>query len=231
MSNPSPKEKIVIKLSGSIFGPNTKYTTVKRYADLLIELNDSVQPIVITGGGKIARHYIELARSLNGDEATLDALGIEVSRLNGRLLLTGLGNIGYPEIPETLEDIAVAVEFNKVVISGGLHPGQSTNATSALISEKVKASKFINATDVAGIYDKDPNTNSRARLFSELSVAECIELLSRENSQAGTYELMDIVALKVIERSKIPTIVTKADVDTLKDIILNGSTIGTKITS
>jgi uridylate kinase len=68
-------------------------------------------------------------------------------------------------------------------------------------------------------------------LFSKLSVAECIKLLSRENSQAGTYELMDIVALKVIERSKIPTVVTKADVDYLRDIIFNRSTIGTKITT
>lgn len=225
------KEKVVIKLSGSIFRPNSKYTTLQKYVNLLIEMNNKVQPIVVSGGGKIARLYIELARKLGADEASLDTLGIAVSRLNAQLLLTGLGNIGYPEIPRSLEAVAVAVESGKVVISGGLHPGQSTNATSALISEKVKASKFINATDVDGIYDKDPNRNPHARLFSKLSVAECIKLLSRENSQAGTYELMDIVALKVIERSKIPTVVTKADVDILRDIIFNHSTIGTRITS
>jgi uridylate kinase len=225
------KEKVVIKLSGSIFRPNSKYTTLQKYVNLLIEMNNKVQPIVVSGVGKIARIYIELARRLGADEASLDTLGIAVSRLNAQLLLTGLGNIGYPEIPRSLEAVAVAVESGKVVISGGLHPGQSTNATSALISEKVKASKFINATDVDGIYNKDPKRNPRARLFSKLSVAECIKLLSRENSQAGTYELMDIVALKVIERSKIPTVVTKADVDILRDIIFNRCTIGTRITS
>lgn len=225
------KEKVVIKLSGSIFRPNSKYTTLQKYVNLLIEMNNKVQPIVVSGGGKIARLYIELARKLGADEASLDTLGIAVSRLNAQLLLTGLGNIGYPDIPKSLEAVAVAAESGKVVISGGLHPGQSTNATSALISEKVKASKFINATDVDGIYDKDPNRNPHARLFSKLSVAECIKLLSRENSQAGTYELMDIVALKVIERSKIPTVVTKADVDILRDIIFNHSRIGTRITS
>ena len=72
--------------------------------------------------------------------------------------------------------------------------------------------------------------NSDARMFSELSVDKCMELLRQKNSQAGTYELMDLVALKVIHRSKIQTIVTKADIDTLKDIILNGSNIGTRIT-
>ena len=60
---------------------------------------------------------------------------------------------------------------------GGLHPGQSTNATSALIAEKVKASTFLNATDVNGIYDSDPNTNKNAKLFKEITVKECMEIL------------------------------------------------------
>lgn len=226
----SDKEKVVIKLSGSIFRPDSTHSPLRKYVDLLIELGGMVQPIVVCGGGKIARLYIDLARRLGADEATLDALGIEVSRLNARVLLTGLGNMGYPDIPTSLESVAVAVESHKLVICGGLHPGQSTNATSALISEKVRASQFINATDVNGIYDKDPNTNLRAKLFSKLSIVDCIKLLSRENSQAGTYDLMDIVALKVIQRSKIPTVVTKADVDFLRKIIINGSAIGTKIT-
>jgi uridylate kinase len=230
MSN-SNKEKVVIKLSGSIFKPNSTQTTLQRYIDLLVELNNRVQPIIVCGGGKIARFYIDLARRLKADEATLDALGIEVSRLNARVLLTGLGNLAYPEIPRSLESVAVAAESQKVVICGGLHPGQSTNATSALISEKVRAGKFINATDVDGIYNTDPNKNPDAKLYSSLSVSGCIKLLSRENSQAGTYDLMDIVALKVIERSKIATVVTKADVDVLRDIILKGSAIGTKITN
>jgi uridylate kinase len=224
------RQKIVIKLSGSIFNFKTQSATLKKYAALLIALTDKVQPIIVTGGGKIARYYIELARTLNSDEATLDALGIDVSRLNARLLLTAIGHVGYPQIPKTLDEVAIAVEFNKIVVAGGLHPGQSTNATSALISEKIGADTLINATDVPGIYDKDPSVNSDARMFSELSVDKCMELLRQKNSQAGTYELMDLVALKVIHRSKIQTIVTKADIDTLKDIILNGSNIGTRIT-
>jgi uridylate kinase len=41
---------------------------------------------------------------------------------------------------------------------------------------------------------------------------------------------MDIIALKVIERSRIPTVVTEANITTLKNIILNKSSIGTRIT-
>ena len=157
-------------------------------------------------------------------------LGINVSRLNAMLLVTALGNGTYPQIPETLEEVAIASQFNKIVITGGLYPGQSTNATSALICEKVKASRFINATDVAGIYDSDPKKNSNAKLYSDISVAQCMRLLGNEKSQAGTYELMDIIALKVIERSRIPTVVTEANITTLKDVILNISSIGTRIT-
>ena len=63
------------------------------------------------------------------------------------------------------------------MVAGGLHPGQSTNATSALIAEKVEAIRFLNATDVDGIYDSDPNTNRNAKLFREITVNECMEIL------------------------------------------------------
>jgi len=46
---------------------------------------------------------------------------------------------------------------------------------------------------------------------------------------AGTYDLMDIVALKVIERSKIPTIVIRSDVENIKMAVGNTRSIGTEI--
>ena len=100
-----------------------------------------------------------------------------------------------------------------------MHPGQSTNATSALIAETVKASKFLNATDVDGIYDSDPKTNRDAKLFKKITVKECMKILGNESSMAGTYELIDIVALKVIERSKIPTQVLRSNVNNIKHAI------------
>ena len=112
---------------------------------------------MIAGGGKIARHYINLARSLGSDEANLDIMGIEVSRLNAKLLIVALGDQAYSQVPKNLEEVAIAVASGKIVIAGGLHPGQSTNATSALIAETSKASGFVNSTDVDGIYDSDPN--------------------------------------------------------------------------
>jgi uridylate kinase len=210
-----------------VFGYETIYE-LKRYARMLSKISEKVQPIVVAGGGKLARHYISTARSLGSDEASLDILGIEVSRLNARLMIIALGDRAYPVVPEDLEQVSKAVTASRIVVTGGLHPGQSTNATAALIAEKVKASKFLNATDVNGIYDSDPNKNENAILFNEITVKRCIDLLASEDSAAGGYDLMDIVALKVIERSKIPTVVLKSDPAVIKKAISH-TAVGTQI--
>ena len=221
------KERVVIKLSGRLFGDNAA-DELKKYARMLLEISSEMQPVVVAGGGNIARHYINIARSFGSDEASLDIMGIEVSRLNARLLIAALGDNAYPAVPVDLEQVSRATDGGKIVVTGGLHPGQSTNATAALIAEKVKAKKFLNATDVDGIYDSDPNKNKGAKLFKDITVKKCLELLGAENSAAGTYDLMDIVALKVIERSKIPTVVLKSDPATIKNAIANKAT-GTRI--
>jgi uridylate kinase len=143
-------------------------------------------------------------------------------------MIIALGDQAYPVVPEDLEQVSKAVTASKIVVTGGLHPGQSTNATAALIAEKVKASKFLNATDVNGIYDSDPNKNENAILFNEITVKRCIDLLASEDSAAGGYDLMDIVALKVIERSKIPTVVLKSDPAVIKKAISH-TAVGTRI--
>jgi uridylate kinase len=221
------RERVVIKLSGRMFGDDAA-DELKKYADMLFDISNKVQPVVVAGGGKVARHYIKIARAFGSDEASLDIMGIEVSRLNARLLIAALGDHAYTSVPVDLEQVSKAAAGGKIVVTGGLHPGQSTNATAALIAEKVKAKKFLNATDVDGIYDSDPNKNKGAKLFKEITVKKCLELLGSENSAAGAYDLMDIVALKVIERSKIPTVVLKSDPATIKSAIAS-KPIGTRI--
>lgn len=228
-SNRISRERVAIKLSGSIFSEQRNEDTIKRYAEMLTDISIDVQPIVIAGGGKIARHYINLARYLGSDEASLDIMGIEVSRLNAKLLIIALGEQAYSQVPKNLEEVTIAAESGKIVIVGGLHPGQSTNATSALIAEKVRASRFLNATDVDGIYDLDPNISRNAKLLNEITVSECMEILKNGSSMAGTYDLMDIVALKVIERSKIPTKVLRSDITNIKNAIIGTHHIGTEI--
>ncbi|MEM2919462.1 MAG: UMP kinase [Candidatus Nitrosocaldus sp.] len=225
----SARDRVVIKLSGSIFDLDGIVDTIAPYASMIREMSSTVQPIIIAGGGDEARRYIDAARALGADESSQDEIGIEISRLNARLLAYAIGlDAVYPSIPRNLEEVSIAVATGRIVVAGGLHPGQSTNATSALIAERVYAKLFINATDVEGIYTADPRMHRAARLLKRVSVKELLSMLGRERFNAGTYELMDIVALKIIQRSRIPTRVVKADPNAIKEAI-HGYDVGTEI--
>ena len=221
------KKRVVIKLSGRIFSmDNAKM--LKDYASFLVKISKICQPIIIAGGGNIARHYIAHARSSGADESTLDELGIEISRLNAKLLIYALKNKAYSHPPTTLQEVRHAVDDGLIVVAGGLHPGQSTNGTAALIAEKINAEQFLNATDVDGVYDRDPNKFKNAKKFKRIELKNLRTMLVHEDSLAGGYDLMDIVALKIIERSKIKTRILQADIKTLEKAI-KGIDVGTEI--
>ena len=221
------KKRIVIKLSGQVFGmEHTK--ELKDYAAFFVKQSKICQPVLVAGGGKIARYFINHARSSGADESTLDELGIEISRLNAKLLIYALKDNAYPHPPTNLTEVKQAVDSGLIVVTGGLHPGQSTNGTAALIAEKINAAEFLNATDVDGIYDSDPNKNKKAKQFKRIELKDLRSLLVHEDSMAGGYDLMDIVALKVIERSKIKTKIIKSDIKTIEKAI-KGLSIGTEI--
>lgn len=221
------KKRVVIKLSGRIFSmDNAKM--LKDYASFLVKISKICQPIIIAGGGNIARHYIAHARSSGADESTLDELGIEISRLNAKLLIYALKDKAYSHPPTTLQEVRHAVDDGLIVVTGGLHPGQSTNGTAALIAEKINAEQFLNATDVDGVYDRDPNKFKNAKKFKQIELKNLRNMLVHEDSLAGGYDLMDIVALKIIERSKIKTRILQADIKTLEKAI-KGMDVGTEI--
>src|SRR5438445_5957778 len=137
------RKRIVIKLSGSLFRIDDP-KILKDYAIFFIRISKICQPIIIAGGGKIARHYILHARSSGADESTLDELGIEVSRLNAKLLIYAMQDKAYPHPPTNLKEVTNAADSGLIVITVGLHQGQSTNATEPLIATKVRAYIFIN---------------------------------------------------------------------------------------
>ena len=221
------KKRIVIKLSGQVFGME-RTKELKDYAAFFVKQSKICQPVLVAGGGKIARYFINHARSSGADESTLDELGIEISRLNAKLLIYALKGKAYPHPPTNLTEVKQAVDSGLIVVTGGLHPGQSTNGTAALIAEKINAAEFLNATDVDGIYDSDPNKNKKAKQFKRIELKDLRSLLVHEDSMAGGYDLMDIVALKVIERSKIKTKIIKSDIKTIEKAI-KGLSIGTEI--
>lgn len=224
-------KKIVVKLSGSLFEPvKDKHLKIRKIAQGLQKLSDEGYAIVaVAGGGKVARQFIDIGRALGADESSLDQMGIEVSRLNARLLISALKN-AYPDVPTSLEEVVKIVNNGKIVVVGGMHPGHSTNAVSALIAERIRADIFINATDVDGVYSSDPRKDKRARLLSQISTKRLTEMLMSDAMQAGTYDLVDLVALKIIQRSKVKTRIVKCSGETIIAAV-KGKPVGTLITT
>ena len=68
----------------------------------------------------------------------------------------------------------------------------------------------------------------KAKLFKKIEMKNLKKMLIHEDAVAGGYDLMDIVALKIIERSKIKTRVIKSDIKTLEKAIKGGA-VGTEI--
>lgn len=223
--------KVSVKIGGFAFGEELNTSLLKAYSDEIRRLSEEGhQLIIVAGGGKIARRYIDASRALGASEALCDELGIKVSRVNALLLISGLWDIAYRRVPRTLEEAIVAVKSGQPVIMGGLQPGQSTNAVAALAAELLNADLLINLTDVEGVYTKDPETYRDAKLLEEVTVEQLEDILLNQDLKAGGYRLMDPLALKIIRRGRIKTVIASGlNPENLRKIILNEK-IGTKIT-
>jgi len=200
--------RIVLKVGGFAFSTEEgSEPLISEYVKLLQQLVKEHQFVVVTGGGSIARIYIRLARSMRVPESLCDQLGILVSRVNARLVVDGLSDCAYPEIPTTVTDLGRFFASGKLVAMGGLQPGHSTNAVAAIAAETIKADLFVNATDVNGVYTSDPSKDTHATHLDEVHVNKLKEILAHSEMNAGGYDLMDLIALRIIQRSHIPTII------------------------
>jgi uridylate kinase len=199
--------KVVIKLGGFAFSDKTTKPIVEDYVKLFKEHVGEYQLVIVTGGGPIARVYIKAARDMGVPESQCDQLGIMISRVNARLLVDGLGEYAFPEIPQNIDELRHYFSSGKIVAMGGLTPGHSTNAVAAIAAETIKADLLINATDVEGVFTTDPSKDPEAKKLNEVALPRLMEILSKGEITAGAYDLMDPLALRIIQRSKIPTVI------------------------
>ena len=204
---------------------------LERFAKLARELHKKHQIAIVTGGGRTARKYIEPAREFGASEVFCDLIGISATRLNARLLSAAIGPEANMEPPKDHLDALKALDFEKIAVMGGTEPGHSTDAVAALFAEYMRADLFINVSDVDGIYDKDPRKNKDAKRQEKMQVDDLVDMIKNKSVGAGKYELIDILAVKVIQRSKIKTIFLSEDLDNMKNAIEGKKFVGTLIES
>lgn len=194
---------VVVKVSGKHIEPG-KPGLVAAYARVLRGLwGEGCRLAVVVGGGRVARDYIAAGRELGLSRGLLDALGIEAARLNARLLVYALGEAAYPEPPRSLWEALEAYATGRIVVAGGFQPGQSTAGVAAVLAEALGAKLLVLATTVEGVYTADPRRDPSARLLRRISYGELRRVLE-QSTEPGRYELLDPLALEVVERSGIP---------------------------
>ena len=198
--------RAVVKLGGALFRREPNVAALKEMGKVLEGfVAKGNQLVLVAGGGENARTYISAARKLGAEESTCDLLGIQITRANAELLRLALGSIASSKIPTTLSDLPHCVGSGKTVVMGGLQPGQSTNAVAALAAEITRADILVNGTDVDGVYTEDPKKNSKAKLMRSVHVDKLLNWAMSGEVFAGRYELLDPLAIKIMQRARIPT--------------------------
>ncbi len=223
--------RAVVKLGGGLFKRDPDTAALRKMAGALSAFaTEGHQLVLVAGGGQNARVYIAAARKLGADESTSDLIGIELTRANAELLRIALGSPAVSRIPTSISEVPHLVGNGKVVVLGGLQPGQSTNAVAALAAEITRANMLVNGTDVEGVYTQDPKKNPRAKLIRSVHVDKLLDWAIAGSANAGRYELLDPLALKILQRAKIPTrFVSLANPENIIEA-LRGKDIGTNVT-
>ena len=201
---------IVLSLGGSILAKNLDPDRFLKYAEVLRKISKKHTVIVVTGGGESARQYIGAARAMGADEVTCDYIGIEITRINARLLAAALGPDACPEIPTNYLEAAKAIRPGKVVVMGGVTPGQTTDAVAAILAEYLRADLLTIATSINGVYSSDPNCDPTAVKFDKISPEKLINIVMAIEMKAGSKSPVDPVAAKIIERCKLDALVMDA---------------------
>lgn len=213
--------KLVIKIGGSLLfddeGPILDY--IKNLLPVLKKVKKENQLILVVGGGKFVRNYINRAKGLKISNKNLEWVAIEILKANVRLfsLLLNLKPIF------NLEDINEKSEG----VLGGICPGRSTDANAAIAAKMIKADILIKATNVDGIYDKDPNKFKNAKKIDEISFEDLRRF--KKTGKPGAYGILDKLAVETIIKNKIKTFVINGKDPKNIIKVIEEENIGTKI--
>ena len=223
--------KIVFALGGSILVPNEiDLKFMRKFAEFVKELSEDHRIAIVVGGGKTARRRIGDARKKGANEVECDYIGIEATRENASVLAEILGDAANQKIPKDFLEAKNIWDSGKIVVMGGTEPGHSTDAVAAILAEYVDGDLILKATDVDGIYDKDPQKFKDAKMFGKLSLEKLQDMVRSLSQEAGKYELIDMVAIKILQRSKIKCIALDGrNLENMKKAVSGGKFVGTVI--
>lgn len=217
----------VISLGGSVVARAVEDGTLDDYVDVFEELQRSTDTLVIVVGAGDLKRYIDATAGFGTNEARKDLVGIAATKLHAHTLAAVLdANAVIPGGPDAVREMA---EMRDVIVVGGFIPGQSTDAVAVQCAEILDADRVVLATTTDGVYDSNPAENPEAEKFETMRYDDLLDLVAGQETAAGTYALIDVLAAKMLQRSRITTVVLDGrDPDELKRCLGNqhdGTTI------
>lgn len=200
------KPIVVISVGGSLIVPDQiDVSFLKQLKKLVYEYSHEYRFILITGGGKTARHYIQAASQVSQlTKDDLDWIGIHTTRLNAQLLRDILWRkanrfvIKHPDrVKPFKEDILVAA---------GWKPGHSTDLVAVKLAEKFKIDTVINLSNIDYVYTVDPRKDSKAKALTHIRWIDFRKMVGSK-WDPGLSAPFDPVASKLAHKLKLKVVI------------------------
>lgn len=183
-------KRILLKISGEVLAGNAghgfDFDIINSICEAVKQLNDmNVEVGLVVGGGNFWR-----GRSGGSmDRTRADHIGMLATVMNSLALADSLEQLNVPVRVETAIEMPQFAELyirNKAVRhlekgrvcifgAGTGNPFFSTDTCAALRAAEIKADVLLKATNVDGVYDKDPNKFADAVKYDKVSHSEVLE--------------------------------------------------------
>lgn len=181
------------------------------YANEIKKIHDiGVEVSIVIGGGNIYRGFNNTEHKI--DRVQGDYMGMLATIINGLALQNTLENIGIPtRLQSAINVNQVAepyikrkairhLEKNRIVIfaAGTGNPYFTTDSAAVLRAIEIEADVILKGTKVDGIYNCDPEINSDAVKFENITFSEAIR---------KGLKIMDTTAFTLSQENSLPIIV------------------------
>ncbi|MCQ2752204.1 MAG: UMP kinase [Coriobacteriales bacterium] len=234
---PNKYKRVLLKLSGeALQGANDHgidTLAVSNYAQEIKPIVDGgCQLSLVIGGGNIFRGLSKAAGDM--DRAKADYLGMLATVMNAVAMQDALEKLGLaakvftaipmPQVASTytVRDAKSALDQGTVCIfaAGTGNPYFTTDTAACLRALEINADVIIKATQVDGVYDSDPRTNTDAKLFKTISYDDVI---------THNLKVMDSTAIALCKDNKLPIIVFNLHKQGNIAKVIAGEKIGTVV--
>ncbi len=230
--------RVLLKLSGESFAnQDTNFgidsNTLTRIANEISKANESgVEIGIVVGGGNFFRGVSESAKNMA--QANADYMGMLATVINAIALKDALDKNGTnTRVQSAITMTSVAepyirlrairhLEKKRVVIfaAGTGNPYFTTDTAASLRAAEIEADMVIKSTRVDGVYSDDPEKNSDAELYEELTY---------KNVLNDKLTVMDLTAITLCEENNMPIRVFNGTKDGNIFKVLSGENLGTTI--